>query len=53
MYDGKDIEEIRLERDFSLLYFSCNFVNLHPIHVSKNNSIPLLKLQYLHLYLEW
>ena len=33
--------------------FPCNFIRLHPIHVSKNNPIPLLKLQYLHLYLEW
>lgn len=35
-----------------ILMFS-TFPCTHPIHVSKSYSILLLKLQYLHLYLEW
>lgn len=50
------MERIQKEEDYKgLLIFctsSCNFVNSHPIHVSKNNSMSLLKLQYLHLCLE-
>lgn len=51
------VERIQKESDQKeiLIFctFSCNFVNFHPIHFSENNSVPLLKLQYLHLYLEW